>query len=202
MTRLIGSSLEMKTWWLMGGRFAQDPRLASDDPDFAAIEKLWPGTTGTIQVQGDQWTFAWTSGRTKTARHERGRGEGGCFYWDAGLFCPVSPFRPGQALDGTYSGSIGSAQAASSRSYTFWPDGRYRLSTAGAVSSTGSATVVQGGSSSSQVGRYRLSGHVITLLPEGGAEQPLTAFPYEPSSDPAKPGRLYVGGFMLRRSAP
>lgn len=202
MTRFMGGSLEMKSWYFKGGRFAQDPRQAAADPDFAAIEQLSPGTTGTVQAQGDQWTFSWTSGRSKTARHEPGKGEGGCFYWDMGLYCPVAGFKPGQLLDGTYSGSIGSGQASASRSYTFTPDGRYRVSTTGAVSAVGTAGAVHGGSTTAQAGRYRLRGHVVTFSPDGGAEQSLTAFPYEPSADPGKPARLYVGGFMLKRSAP
>jgi hypothetical protein len=202
MTRLWGSSLEMKVWYFSKDRFAQEPRSTAIPFDFAQAEQQSPGSTGRINRQGDRWIFEWAQGRKSTGKHERGQGAGGCFYWDAGLFCPVKPFASQQILDGTYTGSLGTPQVSSARTYIFSPDGRYRMRTAASVSSTGPTVWMSGGASSQQEGRYSLKGQAIVLAPDGSPEITLTAFPYESGSDPARPGRLYVGGFMLRRQTP
>lgn len=202
MTRFMGGSLEIKSWYFHRGSFAQEPRVNTPPFDFQAAERQAPGTTGNVSRNGDQWTFRWLTGRSVTGRHEPGKGSDGCFYWDAGLFCPVSAFRAGQALDGTYSGSLGTSSVGSSRSYTFTPEGRYRMQTAGVVRSTGPTVSMQGGASSQQAGRYRLQANSMVLMPDGEVEAALTAFPYESGNDPTRPGRIYLGGFMLKRTGP
>lgn len=202
MTRFWGGSLEMKVWYFSNDRFAQEPRSTATPFDFNQAEQQSPGSTGRITRQGDRWTFEWAQGRKSTGKHERGQGAGGCFYWDAGLFCPVKPFASQQVLDGTYAGSLGTSQVSSARTYIFSPDGRYRMRTAASVSSTGPTVWMSGGAGSEQEGRYRTAGQAIVLTPTGSPAMTLTAFPYEVGTDLTKPGRVYIGGFMLKRQAP
>lgn len=178
MTRIMGGSLEMKTWYFQDGAFAVEPRVASAPFDFAQAERLAPGSTGKVITQTRHWTFVWTTGARRTGVHEPGRDAGGCFYWDAGLFCPVKAFEAGrEVLDGVYSGSLGTSSVGSSRSYTFFPDGRYRMRSSASVGSTGPTVSMYGGASTQKEGRYRLQGQVIVLWPDGQTEIALTAFP-------------------------
>lgn len=202
MTRFMGGMLEMKAWYFEADTFALEPRAASKPFDFDEAERLAPGSTGRLERKGGRWTFHWKNGPSRPGRHESGSGPGGCFYWDAGLFCPVQAFRPGQVLDGAYTGSLGSARVGSSRTYVFTPDGRYRMSSSASVVSTGPTVSMYGGATNRQEGRYRLQGHLIVLSPDQGPEVTFSAFPFEPTADASKPGRVYVGGFMLKRTGP
>lgn len=193
MTRLIGSSLEMKTWYFRNGRFAEEPRSGLANFDFDAAERATPGSTGTLTLRGDQWTFAGVDGRTQTARFEPSTPPGVCFYWNAGLFCRAKPFIDDQTLAGTFSGSQGSGGVGSARTFRFYRDGHYSMSSSGAIVSPGAVA----GSASQERGRYRLAGTSITLRPDGDSPRMLTAFPFEPGADAASPERLYLGGFML-----
>jgi hypothetical protein len=200
MTRIQGSYLEIKVWYFDGDRFAQEPRSATLPFKFDEAEKQSPGTTGRLSRTQGQWTLQWANGRKSTARHEAGKD--GCFYWNAGLFCPVKPFATKQRLDGSYTGSLGTASVGSARTYTFTPDGRYQMKTSAAVRSNGPTVSMSGGASSQQEGRYRVQGQAMVLTPDGGTEVSMTAFPFESGADPTKPGRIYIGGFMLKRMAP
>lgn len=195
MTRIFGSSIEMRTWYFRGNQFAENPVGDIGRFDFGAAERAAPGSTGSFSAAGDQWTFRWIDGRDQTARYESGRTAGSCFYWNAGLFCPVKPFAIGQIIDGVYSGSLGGGGVGSSRSYRFLRDGTYVIDRAGSVSSSGAYA----GQSSQERGRYRISGNLLSLQPEGGMAVALTTFPYETTADPARPDRFYAGGFMLKR---
>ncbi len=202
MTRFMGGTLEMKVWYFEDGAFALEPTVSSTPFDFAEAERRLPGSTGRLERRADHWIFHWKSGASRSGRHEPGSGPGGCFYWDAGLFCPVQAFRPGQFLDGTYSGSLGSSRVGSSRTYVFTPDGRYRLSSSASVGSASPTVSMYGGATNQQEGRYRLQGQLIVMSPDQGPEVTWSAFPFEPSADVSKPGRVYVGGFMLKRIGP
>lgn len=198
MTRIFGSSIEMKTWYFRGDRFAQEPVGDIAAFDFAAAERSAPGTTGTLRRNGDDWTFRWVDGRAQNARYQPGTPAGVCYYWNAGLFCPVKKFSGRQTLDGRYSGSLGGGGVGSARSYEFRRDGTYTLDSSGSVLTSGAYA----GQGSRENGRYQISGNTLTLQPASGAARRLVTFPYESGADPAQPDRFYAGGFMLKRNGP
>ena len=120
---------------------------------------------------------------------------GGCFYWDAGLFCPAKTFGRGATLNSTFTGSLGNSAAASAMTLMLSADGRYEMSRSGSVQTSGA----NAGSSGKESGRYVLAGSTLRLMPSaGGSPSVHTIIPVDDGSKGPAPRRLYVGGFMLR----
>ena len=195
MTRMWASgSFEMGAWYFSGGQFAKEPNSLGGRFDFAEAERSSPGSTGTISLQGDQMTFQGPAYKSSQGRFEPK--PGGCFYWAAGLFCPVNAPSGPQTYQGTFSGSLGSAAASSSMSLTLTRDGRYEMRRTGATQTSG----MYAGSSNTEAGRYELQGTTLRLTPSaGGSPRVLLSFPYDDGSQGPAPRRLYVGGFMLKQ---
>ena len=159
-----------------------------------APEEQRPDDIGTYTIDGD--TMVVTMGKNNPATSKIEPGDSGCFFWDAGNFCPVEGFDV-DTLDGTFTGgaSVGGGAVSSALTVTFEPDGTYKLSSIGAVStSEGSA-----GSSRDEAGTYEIDGTVLTLTPAGGASRTLTTFPYDDGTEGEKPRRMFFGGGMLKR---
>lgn len=199
MTRLFGSSFEMKTWLFRDGRFAEEPTADASRFDFAAAERAAPGTTGTLTVSADQWTLRWADGRSQTATYQPANPPERCFYWNSGLFCRVQSFTPGQLLEGAYSGAIGGGGVGAARTYRFTADGRYTLELVGTVSTSSSTSSAFAGSNSSERGRYTVKANSVILQSDIGEARSLTAFPFEAGNSTTTPLRFYLGGFMLKR---
>ena len=195
MTRMWpGSGLEMAAWFFSGGQFAREPRVLGARFDFSEAERAAPGTTGKLMLRGDQMTLEGPGFKLRQARFEPK--DSGCFYWDAGLFCPVKVPPGPKTYNGTFSGSLGNAAASSAMSLTLSADGRYELRRTGATQTSG----MFGGASGSESGRYELTGSMLRLTPStGGAPRVFLAFAYDDGSSGPAPRRLYVGGFMLKQ---
>lgn len=197
MTRFSFGSYNIEVWFFSKGKFAKTPKFVGKTLDFAGAEAQSPGTTGTFSISGDKMTLVGPAFKATESRLEPGAGAGGCFYWNAGLYCPATSFGSGDALSGTFSGSIGSGGASSAMTVKFTPDGKYEMSRSGSVQIPGAYA----GSSGSSRGRYELEGNVMRLTPEtGGAAMLMTTLPYDDGSKGLQPRRLYLGGFMLKRT--
>jgi len=185
MTRMnYGSSLETTAYRFDDGAVVRNPVSP-------ALQDA--GDVGTYTIDGDQLAMTFGSD-TRTSDVEAG--DGGCFFWDMGNFCPVGEFDD-DTLDGTYTGgaSAGFGAVSSSLTVTFTDDGEYTLSSTGAVvTSEGTA-----GSSGEERGTYEIEGNLLTLTPQGGPARELTTFPYDDGSEGPQPRRLFFGGGMLKR---
>lgn len=185
MTRMVyGGSLETTAYRFDDGRVVRNP---------IAPELQKPEDVGTYAIDGADMSMTF-AGDTTTSDVETG--DGGCFFWDMGNFCPVGEFDD-DTLDGTFTGgaSAGFGAVSSAMTVTFGPDGTYALSSTGAVvTSEGSA-----GSSGEESGTYEIDGNLLTLAPDGGQPRSLTTFPYDDGSEGAQPRRMFFGGGMLKR---
>lgn len=184
MTRSAFGGLTTEAYRFDDGAVVRNP-IAPDEQR--------PEDVGTYAIDGDQMTMTF-GGDATTSEVEPG--DGGCFFWDMGNFCPVGAFED-DTLDGTFSGgaSVGGGVVASVVTVTFSPDGSYTLSSLGSVS-TADASAASGGE---ERGTYEIDGNLLTLTPEGGAPRSLTTFPYDDGSEGAQPRRIFFGGGMLKR---
>lgn len=185
MTRMVyGGSLETTAYRFEDGAVIRNP---------IAPELQKPKDVGTYAIDGDKMTMTFGSDASES---EVESGDGGCFFWDMGNFCPVGEFED-DTLDGTFAGgaSAGFGAVMSSMTVTFRPDGTYSMS------STGSVTTSEGsaGSSGQENGTYEIDGTVLTLTPDGGEARSLTTFPYDDGSQGGYPRRMFFGGGMLKR---
>ena len=149
---------------------------------------------GTYTVDGDSMTVTMGGGKPATSKVEPG--DSGCFFWDAGNFCPVEGFDV-ETLDGRFTGgaSVGGGAVSSAMTITFEPDGTYKLSSIGGISTAEASA----GSSHEESGTYSIDDTVLTLTPNGGTPRTLTTFPYDDGTEGVKPRRMFFGGGMLKR---
>ena len=184
MTRQAFGSLTTEAYRFDDGVVVRNP---------TAPDEQRPDDVGSYSVDGDGMTMTFGDDATTS---EVEPGDGGCFFWDAGLFCPVQAFED-DTLDGTWSGgaSAGGGAVNSSVTVKFDPDGNYELSTFGSVVTADASA----GSSGSERGSYGIDGNLLTLEPEGGEPRSLTTFPYDDGSEGPQPRRIFFGGGMLKR---
>src|SRR5512132_4017209 len=125
MTRFWpGSGLEIATYGFHDGRVVINPVGSGKTLDIAAERASHPKQVGTYKLQGGQLVVL-MDGNTHQSKFEPE--SKGCFGWDAGIFCPVEAFKPGAALEGTFTGgaSAGGGAVMSSTTITFAKDGTY-----------------------------------------------------------------------------
>lgn len=184
MTRSAFGGLSTEAYRFADGAVVRNP---------IAPDQQRPEDVGTYAIDGSRMTMTF-AGRPGTSEIEPG--DGGCFFWDMGNFCPVGAFED-DTLDGTYSGgaSVGGGAVASTVSVKFAPDGSYEISSQGSVSTADAGAIGSAG----ERGRYEIDGNLLTLTPEGGAPRSLTTFPYDDGSEGAQPRRIFFGGGMLKR---
>lgn len=185
MTRYAFGGLSTEAYRFDDGTVVRNPIAPAEQRE---------SDVGTYRIDGDSMVVTMGGNRPTTSKIEPA--DGGCFYWDAGNFCPVEEFDV-DTLDGTFTGgaSVGGGAVSSAMTVTFRPDGTYTLSSIGAVTtSEGSA-----GSSGGESGTYEIDGTVLTLAPAGGAPRTLTTFPYDDGTEGEQPRRMFFGGGMLKR---
>lgn len=200
MTRFWpNTGLETATYSFHNGAVVRNPIAAGNSLDVQAERATHPNDVGTYSLSGGQLVMT-LAGTPHTAKFEKETG--GCFGWDAGVFCPVKTFKPGTTLDGTFTGgaSVGGGAVMSSMTITFKPDGSYQLESAASFSSKGKVSNVSGGSTGGERGTYRINGNALTLMPQGGKQQVVSTFPYDDGSKGPEPRSIYFGGGMLKRA--
>lgn len=185
MTRYAFGGLSTEAYRFDDGTVIRNP---------IAPEEQRAEDVGTYTVDGSKMTIAMGGNPPTTSDVEPG--DSGCFFWDAGNFCPVEGFEV-DTLDGRFTGgaSVGGGAVASAMTATFEPDGTYTLSSIGSVSTSAGAA----GSSREESGTYSIDDTVLTLTPAGGTPRTLTTFPYDDGTQGVQPRRMFFGGGMLKR---
>lgn len=185
MTRYAFGGLSTEAYRFDDGTVVRNP---------IAPEEQRPEDVGTYTVDGKNMTMTFGGGTPGTSEIEPG--DSGCFFWDAGNFCPVEGFDV-DTLDGRFTGgaSVGGGAVSSAMTVTFEPDGTYKLSSIGSVSTADASA----GSSNEESGTYAIDDTVLTLTPAGGKSRTLTTFPYDDGTEGVQPRRMFFGGGMLKR---
>ena len=199
MTRFWpGSGLEVVAYRFHAGTVVLNPIAASPAADLAAERAAHPNGVGSYQVQGGQLIMIFPDARHAARLEPQSKG---CFGWDAGIFCPVESFKAGTTLDGTYSGgaSVGGGAVMSSTTIAFKRDGTYQRESVSSVSTKTRDSVVSGGSTGTEHGRYRIDGTALHMLPDGGKEAVVSTFPYDDGSTGPAPRSVFFSGGMLKR---
>ena len=156
------------------------------------------GPKGRYQLAGGKLNIRWADGSTLSSGYEPDKSGGG-FAWDGGLFSRVKPFTAWQQLVGSYEGGESVAGAMASSSITLKADGTFVRSGIVSVSSRSSQSQVDVGSQSSDGGKWSFSGYTLQLADRNGRPVRHLVFPFDDSSTPIKPDRMYVGGTMYKR---
>ncbi len=147
--------------FLKDGSVYSDPYLAPDSFNAALSRDLEPQKWGHWTRQGKAFQIKWGDGESEA-------------------FTPqltVTPAKVGQRLSGAFNhlgggGNTalgGDVMVASSSTYTFTPDGRFK----GGSSASATTSNVTAGSSRSTAGRYSLQGYNLTLHYDDGGEKRL-----------------------------
>jgi hypothetical protein len=197
MTRYAFGSLQVEAWRFEDGVAVRNPVASPGKLDAEAERAVHPHDVGSYRRDGDDLEMAMGGGKPVKAKFERE--DHGCFGWDAGAFCPVEGFGNDVGLDGRYSGGVSVRGAASSMTIDFKSDGTYTLDSAGSASATSDRSTFTGGGSGGEHGKYELSGTLLTLKPEGGAERRIPTFVYDDGTQGPAPRRMYFAGAMLNR---
>lgn len=201
MTRywMATRSLEKSTYY-----FAPNGQVYVDPKGFsaAALAALPASARGSYAVAGNKLSVRWASGQTSSSEVEP---QATTFAWDMGIFLAGQPFKsPGQ-LTGSFEGgnsiSTSSGSAAAVSSLIFRPDGTY--SGGGAASFGGrndaGAQTYSAGSTSSNAGRWSLSGWLLTLTDAQGRTNRGVAFPVERNDKTGQVTRFYFDGVAYKR---
>ncbi|MFD2720111.1 hypothetical protein ACFST9_15415 [Hymenobacter monticola] len=201
MTRywMATRSLEKSTYY-----FAPNGQVYVDPKGFSASElaALPASSRGSYSVTGKTLAVRWASGQTSSSEVEP---QANTFSWDMGIFLAGKPFQsPGQ-LAGSFEGgnsiSTGSGSASAVSSLTFRSDGTY---SGGGASSFGGrdaagAKTYSAGSTSSNSGRWSLSGWLLTLTDAQGRTSRGVAFPVERNDKTGQVMRFYFDGVAYKR---
>ncbi len=199
MTRSTGGDLETATYLFHAGTVVKNPIVSTAQDMNLQVERAsHPNDVGTYSLQSGRLVLTMANGQQQEKFEPE---SGGCFGWDAGVFCPVEVFKPGTTLDGTFSGgaSVGGGAVMSSMTITFKPDGSYQRESTGSFASKSTRSTVTGGATGSERGRYRIEGTALHLMPEGGKATVVSTFPYDDGSKGPTPRSVYFGGGMLKR---
>ena len=199
MTRFQGTDLEVATYWFHAGAVVRNPVASAATLDLPAERASHPDAVGTYQYQGGQMAMTFTGSNIKAPFEADAKGRG--FGWDGGIFNPVEVFKPGATLEGTFSGgaSIGGGALMGSSTITFHGDGTYVSNSVTSFSSQGRTSAAFGGSRGKEMGKYRIDGTAMHMMPNGGREALFTTFPYDDGTNGPAPRKVYFGGGLLSR---
>ena len=194
MTRFwMNSGLEIASYWFRGGTVVKDPIGSGQTLDIEAERASHASDVMPYRVAGGQLTIGAQQAKLEPDKN-------GCFNWDTGIFCPVEVFKIG-TIDGTFEGgaSVGGGAVMSSTAITFKRDGTYSRDSVASFSSKGTKSTVSDGSTGSELGKYRIDGTALHLIPDGGKETVISTFPYDDGTAGPAPRRMYFSGGMLTR---
>ncbi|MDO8544788.1 MAG: hypothetical protein Q7S40_30460 [Opitutaceae bacterium] len=183
-------------------------------PDGTAYEKLehgfskadlaaHAGPKGTCQLVGGNLEVTWTDGKKTSSWLEHKPNTTG-FSWNAGLFSAAQDFGDPAEIAGVYAGgeslSVGASRAAVSKTLDLRPDGTFAWTGVSFIGSTTKESRVSVGSTGGgSTGTWRLAGHSLLLTDGEGNVFRRIAFPYDDTSTPIKPDRIFFGGMMYKK---
>jgi hypothetical protein len=197
-------SLNLDAYYFKGGQVARSPQGNVATLDFAALKRAAPWKVGTVAMTNDIMEIRWGDGTVSKNRFEP-EANGSCFGFDAGTCCPVSGFKPGDRLNGSFEGGLRVSSdrnaATNGRRIDFTADGHYSMDAVGSVLDLEEKSgQVLGFSSGSEQGTYELNGTALSLHPAGRKAYVVLTFPFDIGGDPQKmPDHVYFGGTMLKR---
>ena len=204
MVQYAFGSLSLDAYYFKSGEVARSPQGNVATLDFAALKRAAPWKVGTVTMANDVMEIRWGDGSTSKNSFEP-EANGSCFGFDAGTFCPVVGFKPGERLNGSFEGGLRASSdrnaATNARRIDFSTDGHYAMDAVGSILDLEQKTdQVLGFSSGSEQGTYELNGTALTLHPAGRKPYVVLTFPYDVAGDPKKmPDHVYFGGTMLKR---
>ena len=206
MTRYF-SGLELDAYYFKAGQVVRSPIGNIATLDFAAARRDKPAFVGQVDMNGNKMRVRWGDNRLTESVLEVKAGDP-CFAWDGGTFCPVTGFKGGEHLNGSFEGGLRSSSsvgaASNLRTVSFTSAGTYRMDATGEVHSQADPTRreedLSGFSEGQESGSYTLSGTDLTLQPAGRAPYHVLIFPYNvDDNSKEKPDHIYFGGTMLQR---
>jgi hypothetical protein len=208
MTRYL-SGLELDGYYFKAGQVLRSPIGNIATLDIAAAGRARPAFYGQIDMTGNKMRVRWGDNRTSESVLEVTAGDP-CFAWDGGIFCPVTGFKAGERLNGSFEGGLRSSSsvgtASNLRTVTFTSAGTYQMDATGEVHSTADPSSreqeddIAGFSAGQESGTYTLSGTDLALQPGGRAPYHVLTFPYNVDDNAkSKPDHVYFGGTMLQR---
>jgi hypothetical protein len=204
MVQYAFGSLSLDAYYFKGGQVARSPQGNIATLDFAALKRAAPWKVGTVAMANDMMEMRWGDGSVSKNRFEP-EANGPCFGFDAGTYCPVSGFKPGEKLNGSFEGGLKAssdrAAATNARRIDFTADGHYAMDAVGSGLDLEEKTdQVLAFSSGNEQGTYELNGTALSLHPTGRKPYVVLTFPYDVAGDPKKmPDHVYFGGTMLKR---
>jgi hypothetical protein len=204
MLQYAFGSLQLDAYYFKGGQVARSPQGNVATLDFAALKRAVPWKVGTVAMTNDIMEIRWGDGSVSKNRFEP-EANGPCFGFDAGTYCPVSGFKPGDRLNGSFEGGLrasGERNAATNgRKIDFTADGHYSMDAVGSLLDLEEKSgQVLGFSSGTEQGTYELNDTALSLHPAGRKAYVVLTFPYDIGGDPKKmPDHVYFGGTMLKR---
>lgn len=183
-TQMFGSSLFTEVFQIRGNRIASGPKkfLRADEFTPENASKI-----GTIRTEGDQAFTRWSTDDKEYASWFKK--DSSCPNFGGGIVCRVEPFRPGERVTGTFSGTIGSSALSQSIRLQLNEDGTYSLKRTGVVNAPSTGAISEG----IETGRYTLENSSLRLQPDNGPAVEHLVFPY-PAKDPMW---LWFGDRML-----
>jgi hypothetical protein len=204
MVQYAFGSLNLDAYYFKGGQVARSPQGKVATLDFAALKRAAPWKVGTVLMTNDMMEIRWGDGSVSKNRFEP-EAAGPCFGFDAGTYCPVAGFKPGDRLNGSFEGGLSASSdrnaVRNARRIDFTADGHYAMDAVGSLLDLEEKTdQVMAFSSGSEQGTYELDGTALSLHPAGRKAYVVLTFPYDVGGDPKKaPDHVYFGGTMLKR---
>lgn len=188
------NSLETATWYFApDGKYYRDLTTGFSSAELAAFD----GEKGTYKVAGNVLSTTRSDGEKTESEIEPSTNS---WYWSGGLFTAVTPFATATELVGSYEGgesSVYSGNVATiSKTLQLQPNGTFSWGGRASFKTDGDTT---NASESSLVGKWNLSGYVLTLTTNDGQVTKGISFPYDDKKTEIKPDRFYFAGTMYKK---
>jgi hypothetical protein len=204
MLRYWSGTLELDAYYFKGGQVVRGPMGNIATLDFAALRSRVPYKVGEVAMAGNKMRIEWGDGTASENTFEP-EANGACFGFDAGTFCPVTGFAPGEKLSGSFEGGLRAGNDRTAvgnvRTIVFSSDGTYRMDAmATELDLEQKSDQLLAWSAGNEQGTYELDGTALKLDPVGRKPYVVLTFPYDVGGNPkTAPDHIYFGGTMLKR---
>lgn len=186
MTQMMGMSLFITTYQILGNKIAERPTRVMNNQNFSV---QFASRVGTFRIAGDRFLYRWEGDAQETSSNFKAGSN--CPNFIGGITCRVRTFRNGETIAGTFSGTIGNANVSNSIRLRLNRDGTYKMTSTGMVNAPDTGAISNG----DENGRYQItSNSSIIFLPNSGERRESLIFPY-PSKDPSS---IWLGSRQLK----
>jgi len=188
-----GGQLDISWYYVTDDRIVVDPVNGADPVDLAIELERNAANVATYRDEGGgTWQVDWGDGRSQTVNVERDGSTLTAF--DGGLMSEVKPFERSSFEDQTYSGLASVGQVTRHVTLAFVKDGRFRMSSLGAVTG-GPGTTGVGVSESESQGTVEVEPNTIHLRFDDGTEWHLVGQPYDLGQ-----GEIILGDQLFKKA--